>query len=125
MRVEFHGDPALSPYGAGDKWKMLSEWFVRVISDEGELLTFAVPAGLITDLASVPRLPLVYLVFGNKARRAAILHDWLYSMRYPRDWSDEVFYLAAVHEGIPKVIASAMWAAVRAGGASRYKEHAE
>ena len=40
-----------------------------------------VPAGFITDFASVPRLPFVYMFFGGVGDEAAVLHDWLYA--YP------------------------------------------
>jgi hypothetical protein len=31
-----------------------------------------------TDLASVPRLPVIYELWGNRAHREAVLHDYLY-----------------------------------------------
>lgn len=38
-----------------------------------------VPADFITDFASVPRLPLVYLAAGGRGNKAAVIHDWLYT----------------------------------------------
>lgn len=40
-----------------------------------------VPEGFVTDFASVPRLPLVYMFLGNLGNSAATLHDFLYT--YP------------------------------------------
>ena len=40
--------------------------------------TVIVPVGFETDLASVPRIPLAYLLTGGKANVPAILHDYLY-----------------------------------------------
>ena len=40
-----------------------------------------VPAGFITDFASVPRLPFVYTLFGGVGDEAAVLRDLLYA--YP------------------------------------------
>ena len=37
-----------------------------------------VPAGFETDLASVPRLPIFYALWGARAHREAIIHDYLY-----------------------------------------------
>lgn len=37
-----------------------------------------VPVGFQTDFASVPRLPIVYTAFGDRAHREAVLHDYLY-----------------------------------------------
>ena len=42
--------------------------------------TIRVPSGFETDLASVPRLPIVYDLWGNRAHREAVLHDYLYSI---------------------------------------------
>lgn len=38
-----------------------------------------VPTGFITNYASIPRLPIVYLLFGGLGKREATLHDWLYT----------------------------------------------
>lgn len=37
-----------------------------------------VPEGFETDFASVPRIPIAYLAFGDRAHREAVLHDYLY-----------------------------------------------
>lgn len=37
-----------------------------------------IPPGFETDLASVPRLPIVYSIWGAKAHREAVLHDYLF-----------------------------------------------
>ena len=42
-----------------------------------------IPDGLQTDFASVPRVPIIYERFGNKAHREAVLHD--YSFRIDSD----------------------------------------
>lgn len=122
LAIEYLAEPGISPRGAGADWAMLTEWPIRSVSSEGELLTLTVPAGFVTDLASVPRMPFAYWAFGNRARRAAILHDWLYTMRYPREWADSMFYAGMLAEGIPKAAAYAMWLAVRVGGAAYYRE---
>ena len=57
------------------KYKLLED----LIYYSKELGYIIVPAGFVTDFDSVPRLPLVYLLFGGLGEREAILHDWLYS----------------------------------------------
>ena len=37
-----------------------------------------VPAGFETDFASVPRIPLFYTLFGDRAHRESVVHDYLY-----------------------------------------------
>jgi len=39
-----------------------------------------VPIRFETDFASVPRLPVIYLLWGDRAHREAVLHDYLYRM---------------------------------------------
>jgi hypothetical protein len=50
-----------------------------------------VPSGFYTDLASVPRIPIVYEAWGNKAHREAIIHDYLYR----KDSTPNVSFMAA------------------------------
>jgi hypothetical protein len=37
-----------------------------------------IPMGFETDFASVPRVPIAYWLFGDRAHREAVLHDYLY-----------------------------------------------
>ena len=37
-----------------------------------------VPAGFETDFASVPRVPIAYTLFGDRAHRESVVHDYLY-----------------------------------------------
>lgn len=38
-----------------------------------------VPKGFKTDLASVPRIPFIYWIFGGLAPEEAVIHDYLYT----------------------------------------------
>lgn len=83
--------------------------------------TFTVPAGFHTDLASVPRLPLVFLLTGDSARKASVVHDYLYTTHpVTRDVADAVLKEASLLTGVPKWRAWLMWAGVRLGGASHW-----
>lgn len=59
-----------------DKWMLLSPleyaspYLDRII---------VVPAGFIHDFASVPRAPFAFMLFGDTAHKAAVVHDWLYT----------------------------------------------
>lgn len=37
-----------------------------------------VPAGFKTDFASVPRVPVAYTLFGDRAHRESVIHDYLF-----------------------------------------------
>lgn len=76
-----------------------------------------VPAGFQTDLTSVPRLPLMYLLTGGTATKAAVVHDYLYVTRLvDRATADAVFREAAEVSNVPAWRRWLMWAGVRAGG---------
>jgi len=78
-----------------------------------------VPAYFVTDFASVPRLPIIYSCWGNRAHREATLHDYLY--RYDsdpiatRDVADSVFKEAMKATGKSAFIYRPMYWGVRIG----------
>ena len=123
MKVTFINEPAMKPIGDGDEWRLVDDFFVRIEDDNGEdALSLTVPKGFTTDLASVPRLPGAYLVFNGKARRSAVLHDYLYSERYPRAWADSVF-LSAMKNEVGAIRRRMMYWAVRLGGGAYYQSY--
>jgi hypothetical protein len=94
-------------------WKLLNMFAYK--SDVADTI-FAVPEGFLTDFASVPRLPVAYLLAGNCAQEAAVIHDWLYTCHeVDRAMADAVFREAAAL-GSPGWRAWLMWAGVRIGG---------
>lgn len=88
--------------------------------------TFTIPKGFLTDFASVPRLPLAYLLAGDTAHQAAVVHDWLYvTHTTDRATADRVFLEAMEEIGVPWWRRRLMYAAVRAFGGSGYDSHAK
>lgn len=87
-------------------------------------MAIVVPRDFVTDFASVPRIVLAYLFFGGKGKRAAVVHDWLYSggLRVTRDLADEVFREALVATGYSRITVDAMYLGVRIGGESRFNQ---
>ena len=74
-----------------------------------------VPLGFSTDFASVPRLVVVYGLFGNRAHRPAVVHDYLVRQRlFRREKCDAIFLEAMLEEGVDMVRARLMHAAVAA-----------
>ena len=85
-------------------------------------IVIVAPAGFLTDLASVPRLPVAYLMTGGLGHAAAVIHDCLYTTHsVTRDVADDVLYEALLVLGVPKHKAWMMWAGVRIGGGGAWK----
>lgn len=98
----------------GDYWTVLED---LVYSSDVANMTITVPAGFKTDLASVPRLPVVYWLTGATSNEAAVVHDFLYSMpKFPRALADAVLREASEVTGVPWWRRQAMWSAVRLFG---------
>jgi len=95
-------------------------------------------SSFVTNFSSVPRLPFMYMLFGGVGDEAATLHDWLYRKEHTqstgsdkvidRETADKVLRGVIVEcltrSGTSKLRAKAtawaMWAGVRAGGASHW-----
>ena len=91
---------------------------------ESELLgrVITVPAGVETDLASVPRLPFTFWLFGGIGDKAAVVHDALYGGKYgvTRKQADDVFSEAMKVCGVGALRRGMMYAAVRTFGGAHY-----
>jgi len=62
----------------GSRWKLL-EPFVDYVGEEGSAEVISVPAGYVTDFASIPRV--CWSLIGGplgKYSKAALIHDYLY-----------------------------------------------
>jgi hypothetical protein len=83
--------------------------------------TIIVPVGFQTDLASVPRLPVIYWLTGGTSNAAACVHDFAYSTHMvSRAMADAVLREASAVTGVPAWRRWAMWAGVRLGGGSHW-----
>ena len=83
-----------------------------------------VPTGFETDLASVPRIPIIYACFGARAHHEAVLHDYLYRKNsvpiIPRGRADKVFLEAMKTREKSRCVRWPMYAGVRAFGFTSY-----
>lgn len=77
--------------------------------------------GEMTDFASVPRAPLVFLVAGDRGHKAAVIHDHNYrTQEVDRETADEMLKEALIVEGFSQEEADAWFFGVRMGGESHY-----
>ncbi|MFA5377511.1 MAG: DUF1353 domain-containing protein [Dehalococcoidia bacterium] len=83
-----------------------------------------VPNGFQTDFASVPRVPIAYMFFGNKAHRESVIHDFLYRADsvplVSRELADNIFFEAMECRGKGCGVRYPMWWGVRLGGWTAY-----
>jgi len=99
----------------------------RYVSDRlGRVIE--VPAGFVTDYASVPRLFWSLYPPDGDYTPAAVVHDWLYSAQVDgegepitRAAADAVFLAALAACGVPFARRRLLYAAVRAGGAFAWR----
>lgn len=92
---------------------------------ESDLLgRIEVPVGFETDFASVPRVPFIYELFGDKAHREAVIHDYLYRIdsapQATYSQANEVFYEAMQIRGKGWIVRHGMWLGVVLGGWTAY-----
>lgn len=111
--------------------KFLTELDTRTIDDNtvvllSELVFFSkvlgrpiyIPAGFVSDFASVPRFPFLYWLFGGTAKLASLPHDFLYQTHQcdGKFQADRVFLEAMEATGIAPWRRYDMYLGVVAGG---------
>ena len=105
-------------------WEVVEELvWEGPISGKSQVLVFAVFVGFVTDLASIPRALRWMLNPNGKSRRAAVLHDFLYTGQHlSRKDSDLLFLAALKADGVGFVTRQTLYRGVRAGGWLFYNE---
>lgn len=128
--AKFVSLPDLHWVGGDFPWQLQS----ALVWESDALGTIRVPSGYRTDLASVPRLPIIHALAGGRAHMPAVLHDFLYehhnTLRITRKQADVAFLQAmiAVDEPANAFTRYAMYFGVRMGGWfvwRRHKPHAD
>ena len=90
-------------------------------------MTVMVPVEFETDLASVPRIPIIYGLWGARAHREAVLHDALYRIDsipvVKFSVANKVFLEAMKSRGKPGRVRWPMYLGVVIGGYMSYHKH--
>jgi len=110
----------LHEYTADRKWRLRDPLFYYHKTG-----TIIVPTGFVTDMDSVPRIPLVYAAFKGRAVKAAVIHDYLYSEQLGKEFADRIFLDAMGHEGLPARVKYPIYWAVALFGAPSYSKYSE
>jgi len=108
-------------------WRVIAP----LVWEDAELGQLVVPAGTITDLASIPVRLRGFGAFGwypfdpnGESRRPAVLHDWLYADgTRGKDFADRALRAALLAEGVSRGTANAFYYAVKWFGGSAWKGH--
>lgn len=103
------------------QWELLTEFDYHVGSLPSESV-IRIPAGTVTDLATVPRV--LWTIFPPHGRyaKAAIVHDYLYAQGIgTKAWADRVFLEAMEVLGVPKWRRFLMYWAVCFFGEGNYQ----
>lgn len=115
LEVELVDPDAASGRGT---WRLVSP---LVYQSDVAKITITVPAGFVTDFASVPRIPIAFLLTGDTGSEPAVVHDYLYSTgMLLRSTCDLVLKEACLATGMPLWRAWMIYAGVRVGGANHY-----
>ena len=128
MRIKFLSNLIVTPLKEADIgrrcWRIEQPLEVMIVGIDHLALTqqrVTVPAGFVSDFASVPRLPLAYLLFGDHAHQAGVLHDYIYRQRlFPRAICDRIFLAAMKGESVAWWRRWPMYIAVRLFGWAAY-----
>lgn len=113
-------------------WGLQRDLAYRTGNSDDKVL---VPAGFVTDLASIPRWCWTILPPDGQWVKAAIVHDFLYATSGTAHWKrrfdgrtradpytrkevDGIFCEALKNRGVDTVRRSILWSAVRLGGAN-------
>jgi hypothetical protein len=86
-----------------------------------------VPKDFQTDLASIPRIPIIYELYGNRAHREGVIHDYLYRINsrpvVDRNTADWILYEAMVARKKPLYVRYPILWGVWIGGGSSFHRH--
>ncbi len=122
----------VSPQPNGRDWKLFRS-FTYHIGTKYSQEYIRVPAGFITDFATIPKLFLWWLPYWAKYNKAAPLHDQLYEIgeimgrSITRKEADDIFYEAMFvdfrHHKFGKVVAFLEYIVVRLFAFWAWKHH--
>ncbi|EIF0665122.1 DUF1353 domain-containing protein [Salmonella enterica] len=102
------------------RWRVYEPFEFYLSDDNSDIIS--VPAGFVTDLATIPRIFWTLLPPDGKYAKAAIIHDYLYdnALRTKKE-ADLIFLDGMTVLGVPKWKRAVMYWAVRVFGRGMYR----
>ncbi|ECJ8609108.1 DUF1353 domain-containing protein [Salmonella enterica] len=102
-------------------WRVYEPFEFYLSDDSSDVIS--VPAGFVTDLATVPRIFWILLPPDGKYAKAAIIHDYLYDNALRTKYeADRIFLDGMAVLGVPKWKRMIMYWAVRLFGRGNYTD---
>ena len=119
--------------------KFLTELKTQDIDDENSFLLedliyqskiykgiITVPRGFVSDGSSTPRVPIIFLLYGDRSHREGFLHDFLYRTHLTsKKMADDIFFEAMESREKSFFLKWGMYLGVKLGGFSSYRTGAE
>ena len=108
-------------------FELLAPLGFAVVVDELSISEhIVVPAGFVTDGASIPWIARIFIPkWHRNVAKASVLHDWLYSKHSDRDLqrhhADQIYKQALIDAGCKTWRVHCIYAAVRLFGASSWQ----
>ena len=104
------------------RWQLLAPFEYHVGSyPSGTVIS--VPAGTVTDLATIPRLLWALFPPHGRYAKAAIVHDYLYANAIgSKAYADRIFLEAMEVLGVSRFTRMVMYGCVRLFGRGKYKD---
>ncbi|EGS6735892.1 DUF1353 domain-containing protein, partial [Salmonella enterica] len=101
------------------RWRVYEPFEFYLSDDNSDIIS--VPAGFVTDLATIPRIFWTLLPPDGKYAKAAIIHDWMYdnALRTKKE-ADLIFLDGMTVLGVPQWKRIIMYYAVRLFGRGMY-----
>lgn len=102
-------------------WKMFQPFAFYLTEDNSDIIV--VPAGFVTDLASVPRVFWSLMPPDGKYAKAAIIHDYLYDNGLRTKKQADLIFLDAMRVlNVPRWKRAILYLAVRLFGRGNYEK---
>jgi hypothetical protein len=114
--------PTVSPFADQTTWLLTRPFRYQILNTN---LVIEVPAGFVTDFASIPRSLWTLASPHGFYSRASIIHDFLYwDQRCTREQADSIMLIAMRESAVGVAERQAIYAGVRAGGQSSWDDNA-
>lgn len=115
--------PALRPIGDAKNWQLVEPMVYRVAETSDSVV---VPAGFVTDFASIPHALQSFISPMGPYLLPAIVHDYLYWEQVcSRPQADSLFLKAMVEMEVPERTRMAMYRGVARFGGSAWEQNRE